>query len=607
MTSRLPHDAHPSVVRAPEPPLGSALTPLTREAAWVAYQVASADPTHCSPAIADTLSARVRRFAWGAWLPGRSAIITEVEVAPDRGALDGVNTRIHFAIGCFGDADTTGDELVGFGAGLKTLFDELEPVITFEPIQPKLVVGVDATKSMEDTTLIRPTRVRYLTGTHEIDSYGWLQPAALPWQGALSVAANLGCRVRVRATFLATEPSVEDKREVDRIAEQGRDAQLIAGFRHPDSSGAGREIAELERKLSPPVYVSELAITSERPLSEPEVRSVAAHFAYRDETPPNSAEHNPPTGAAGTTQLLRHPNGHRDALATGVPLYGGLGPRSLLEIVDLAGTAIGLPWPIGARLKGIPARTNVPDPALRAKVDLWDSPARIGIAGGVATGVPEHLRRGHVAITGAAGSGKSTMLAHLIHHDLSVVRPFLLIDPDGELTEYVRGLPSKLRLRCLIIDPSDRSRHHLSFTPRLGPARGNQARVLRLAALSADAMVRLGPHGIRDDPRFQSLCTAAFELQGATGADVTELIEMIAEPDRLRGTLDEVTLSKESARQLSGVADRAPGYQDYAFSLVALLERIGARTWQVGPRSTSQGTEFREQHPLRTVGRTEPQ
>ncbi|MBC9718035.1 type IV secretion system DNA-binding domain-containing protein [Streptomyces sp. TRM66268-LWL] len=64
--------------------------------------------------------------------------------------------------------------------------------------------------------------------------------------------------------------------------------------------------------------------------------------------------------------------------------------------------------------------------------------------------------RQHTHLTGATGSGKSTLIAHLVLDDVRAGRGAVVIDPKGDLvTDLLHRLPASCADRLVVIDPDD--------------------------------------------------------------------------------------------------------------------------------------------------------
>jgi energy-coupling factor transporter ATP-binding protein EcfA2 len=77
---------------------------------------------------------------------------------------------------------------------------------------------------------------------------------------------------------------------------------------------------------------------------------------------------------------------------------------------------------------------------------------------------PEARHR-HVLLIGATGTGKTTLLRHLMLSDIYAGSGFALIDPHGDIaTEIADSIPKDLTGRAVYFDPADLS-HPIGFNP----------------------------------------------------------------------------------------------------------------------------------------------
>ena len=101
----------------------------------------------------------------------------------------------------------------------------------------------------------------------------------------------------------------------------------------------------------------------------------------------------------------------------------------------------------GAAAVTPPPHTPLPGPGVKP---LGDSDALPGRAVGVTVADARH----HLQIIGATGSGKSTLMAHLVCDDAWAGRGALVIDPKGDLiVDITAHLPARARRRVILIDP----------------------------------------------------------------------------------------------------------------------------------------------------------
>ena len=126
--------------------------------------------------------------------------------------------------------------------------------------------------------------------------------------------------------------------------------------------------------------------------------------------------------------------------------------------------AFRLPWPPAKNLPGFSVKNSrtsfadLPD-------DFLNSPDAASIGNNMHRGITQPVplltdnRMQHMFIIGMTGTGKSTVLEHLVLQDIRAGRGLCLIDPHGELVEGILGKYPKERADDLIlIDTLDRER-----------------------------------------------------------------------------------------------------------------------------------------------------
>ena len=131
------------------------------------------------------------------------------------------------------------------------------------------------------------------------------------------------------------------------------------------------------------------------------------------------------------------------------------------EVAVLAGlpTDLAVPGLDRARAKAAPAPISVPTGGRNTKI--------LGRAqiGGHTVALPVADARHHVHVLGATGTGKSTLLAHLILGDIAARRAVVLIDPEGDLARDVLDrIPDHATERLVVIDP-DQPGRSATFNP----------------------------------------------------------------------------------------------------------------------------------------------
>ena len=71
-------------------------------------------------------------------------------------------------------------------------------------------------------------------------------------------------------------------------------------------------------------------------------------------------------------------------------------------------------------------------------------------------GITQEDRLGHMWILGKTGTGKSTLLTHLIVQDLEAHRGYMVLDPHGDLVEAVLDLvPANRVAETIYFNPAD--------------------------------------------------------------------------------------------------------------------------------------------------------
>lgn len=87
------------------------------------------------------------------------------------------------------------------------------------------------------------------------------------------------------------------------------------------------------------------------------------------------------------------------------------------------------------------------------------------LIGGHTVALPVADAGHHLHVLGATGTGKSTLLAHLILGDITARRAVVLIDPKGDLARDVLDrIPDHATERLVVIDP-DQPGRSATFNP----------------------------------------------------------------------------------------------------------------------------------------------
>ena len=97
-------------------------------------------------------------------------------------------------------------------------------------------------------------------------------------------------------------------------------------------------------------------------------------------------------------------------------------------------------------------------------MDTDESAVRLGtLATGGELWLSPEARRRHLLLIGATGTGKTTLLRHLILSDVYDGAGFALIDPHGDIaTEIADSIPKEQTGRAVYFDPADLSQDRKS-------------------------------------------------------------------------------------------------------------------------------------------------
>jgi energy-coupling factor transporter ATP-binding protein EcfA2 len=128
--------------------------------------------------------------------------------------------------------------------------------------------------------------------------------------------------------------------------------------------------------------------------------------------------------------------------------------------------------------------------------------------------------RHHVHVLGATGSGKSTLMAHMILADAAAGRGVVVIDPKGDLiVDLLSRLPEHSADKVVLFDPDER-RARPTLNVLQGPDRN----------LAADNLVGIfrrifaDSWGPRTDDILRSACLTLWQHRDAALADVPRLL-----------------------------------------------------------------------------------
>jgi hypothetical protein len=305
--------------------------------------------------------------------------------------------------------------------------------------------------------------------------------------------------------------------------------------------------------------VGEISVSSAAYLPETFLRSIATCF-----TSELDVQHRPGGASVATDLLLaggfeieRDPEGLLAALAAGLPLRGGTGPRTINDLLTLAESPLGWPIPIGRPIPGLPS--SIAHEQAPERLTVTDQePETIDAIGstrrGDPIGLPVDLRSRHTVITGSWGSGKSTVASHLMVQDLQHRRPFMLIDPHGSLADHVILWAQRLGRDYIHLDPENPTTGTIAPFDLLAPDGSNLEHVEGQISRYLDAVAASLPDPTFASVRWYSIAQSWALVQAAHGASTEEAMVWLNDGDLLVEMAHHPLVPVNARRTLEAVA-----------------------------------------------------
>ncbi len=195
----------------------------------------------------------------------------------------------------------------------------------------------------------------------------------------------------------------------------------------------------------------------------------------------------------------------------------------LCSVTELAALAH-LPWDAAvpglsrAGAKAVPPPPGIRSPGPGTK-PLGISDA--GVIRPVALGIAD--ARHHLHLLGATGSGKSTLMAHMILADAHAGRGAVVIDPKGDLIiDVLSRLPEHVADKVVLLDPDQHPRPALNVLQGPDPHLASDNLVGIFRRIYKDFW------GPRTDDILRSACLTLWHADDATLADIPRLL---SDPD----------------------------------------------------------------------------
>lgn len=271
---------------------------------------------------------------------------------------------------------------------------------------------------------------------------------------------------------------------------------------------------------------------------------IRIHYGLATATPAEERPASSPGGRRRTrrvhNRIRRALRGRVHAIASAYALYAGynylrrdrvrspltvldrrwMRRGDLLSVTELAALAH-LPWdPAVPGLSRAGANAVPPPPVIRSPgtdakpLGVADAGTRRPVALGVADG------RHHVHVLGATGSGKSTLMAHMILADAAAGRGAVVIDPKGDLIiDLLSRLPEKTADKVVLLDPDDRH-----APPTLNVLQGADPHLATDNLVGIFQRIYREFWGPRTDDILRSACLTLWHNPDATLADIPRLL-----------------------------------------------------------------------------------
>ena len=540
------------------PAAGAALDPRVEEVTWIAWRLVAASPSRLSSeARVNAATAVFDRIIENAWMPGRVALISEVCTSgPDRQLV------IRFAVGILGALGTTDDEAAALVPQIHSRLHGSGLPFKAESIDPSQLLDVEQ-PSVAHAGLIRQRDHRIRSSGLSSGTAGDLRvlsrwnPISDPWSGVVRLLLTRDAPTRVRATVLATEPSLEDDLTLERTLAEA--VQLgAANLDQPDLQAqlerAQATLIDLRASFDTPVLCAELAVSSSAPLPEVFLRGVAGCFTSESDVVRRDGH----TVVAsqrlllGGFELERNPDGLAEAHAQGMPLRGGCQPHQLCDLVTLFESPLGWPLPVGGPIPTLPAAAmrELPVPA------GFDTGVRIGVGPhDQIVRLPGDDRRRHLLAVGVPGTGKTTVLVAGALDDLEHGRGFVFLDAHGQAADRVVAHADDANVEIVVLDGADAATDQLELIPRLKADGSN----LHEVEQAIDDLCEAIASSLADEsfagPRWFANARAILMLAACLGIEIAEAVELVGDVAAFRRAINHPAMPSWASKTLRNLAD----------------------------------------------------
>ena len=504
---------HPETLvatRALVPELGSSLDPRVEEITWLAYRVTAARQNAIASGLDVSEALRgLSDILERTWDPGRVAALTRVSSSPD--ASGRASLELSVGIGVLGPKGETASDALRAAPVVEGSLARFPSPFSVEQTDASLLIG-------EPPPHLAAIRQRWVEVSDDVDTIrvpsrfdrqveSWLEVADL----LVTSPGSVVLQVSLLSTTLVADDAMLLQQDSVR-AHELRARALEAG--NPVLAGRATRIVEtlvdLFESFSGTLWVAEVLVGSDSPLSRPLIRSLGASVSNELDVVHVDAAAPVVAGRrriVGGFEIDERPVGASEAMRFGLP-SPALRGRTLADCFSITEAGLCFRWPIPAGRpiptipsggsQGIPAPSGLPVGGLRVGRDHLGNDVHLG---------PDGVRT-HVHSIGATGSGKSTFIRLCIAHDLEIDRPFVLIDPHGDLSRAVRADAGRFGRAIAVIDADERETVALDLLD--GACHVGGARRTQLDVAVSRVIDALTSHFPRDwaGPRFRQLARA---------------------------------------------------------------------------------------------------
>jgi len=510
---------------------GSAVDPVACEATWAAWRLVGAAKV-LAPGDAPAGAALLGHAVEALWVPGRTAWVAEV-VSPGYRAAGG--TVVHVAVGALGPAGSTRFESEAVSETIEALLKSPSSPYAAEPEDPRCFFDLGPGQ-LGHAALIRQRMVTICHPDGEISVLSRWHPTIDPWSGILRLLAERREPTRVRASVLATELSLDDHLGLENSLSTAQGMARQADQRADRSfelARATETLVDIKASFGSPLLAVEIAVSSPAPLADSTLRAIAAQFTSQGDV------HRAPTHTVvaglrailGGYEIERDPSQLAEAHAAGLPLYGGIGARSLRDVVTLTESPI--KWPLGGRA-GIPTFPVVLRRHLFVPERLRSGRTLGRGHRGTPVGIPDDLIGSHCLLVGVTGSGKSTAMVAAALADLRSGRPFFFLDPHGTAADMLVRHAQAIGTELCVFDATDIATMRLSPVPALRADGANLDEVEAALAHFCDAVANNYTDPSWSGPRWLQQARAIAYISAAHGAPLSDALGWYADPQGRR-------------------------------------------------------------------------